>query len=83
MTDHTIGASDVAGILGLSPWQTPAQTWARLTGLTGHPLFALGDSITWVGMLRDNVAIRFTFRVVNFSENSLQLGGTAELLVNK
>ena len=34
MTDHSIGASDVAGILGLSPWQTPAQTWARLTGLT-------------------------------------------------
>lgn len=56
---------------------------ARLTGLTGHPLFALGDSITWMGMLKDNVAIRFTFRVINFSENSLQLGGTAELLVNR
>ncbi|MBK8906026.1 MAG: hypothetical protein IPM53_32910 [Anaerolineaceae bacterium] len=56
---------------------------ARLTGLTGHPLFALGDSITWIGLLKDNVAIRFTFRVVNFSENSLQLGGTAELLVNR
>ena len=24
---------------------------ARLTGLTGHPLFALGDSITWIGLL--------------------------------
>lgn len=56
---------------------------ARLTGLTGHPLFALGDSITWIGTLKDNVAIRFTFRVINFSENSLQLGGTAELLVNR
>ena len=56
---------------------------ARLSGLTGHPLFALGDSITWIGTLRDNVAIRYTFRVVNFGENSLQLGGTAELLVNR
>ena len=29
----TIGSSDVAAILGLSPWQTPLETWARLTGL--------------------------------------------------
>ena len=56
---------------------------AQLSGLTGHPLFALGDSITWIGALRDNVAIRYTFRVANFGENSLQLAGTAELLVNK
>jgi hypothetical protein len=56
---------------------------AQLSGLLGHPLFALGDSITWTGSLLENVAIRYTFRVVNFSENSLQLGGTAELLVNR
>lgn len=56
---------------------------AQLSGLTGHPLFALGDSITWIGLLQDNAAIRYTLRVVNFSENSLQLGGTAELLVNR
>ena len=30
---HDIGASDVPAILGLSPWQTPAQAWARLIGL--------------------------------------------------
>lgn len=56
---------------------------ARLTGLMGHPLFALGDSITWIGSLQEGVAIRYTFRVVNFSENNLQLAGTAELLVNR
>lgn len=56
---------------------------ARLTGLTGHPLFATGDSITWIGSLRENVAIRYTFRVATFSENSLQLAATAELLVNR
>jgi hypothetical protein len=31
--DDTIGASDVPVILGLSPWQTPAQLWARKVGL--------------------------------------------------
>ncbi|WP_420631288.1 hypothetical protein [Candidatus Leptofilum sp.] len=56
---------------------------ARLTGLTGHPLFATGDSITWIGTLQENVAIRYTFRVATFSENSLQLGATAEMLVNR
>jgi hypothetical protein len=34
MSEYAIGASDVPAILGLSPWQTPAQAWARLTGLT-------------------------------------------------
>ena len=36
MTDirYTIGASDVGAILGLSPWQTPVQAWARLSGLS-------------------------------------------------
>jgi hypothetical protein len=32
--DNTIGASDVPGILGLSPWQSPSAVWARLKGLT-------------------------------------------------
>ena len=36
MTDipFTIGASDVGAVLGLSTWQTPAQAWARLSGLS-------------------------------------------------
>lgn len=32
----TVGASDVPAILGLSPWQTPVEAWARLTGLVGR-----------------------------------------------
>jgi len=33
--DHkvTVGSSDVAAILGLSPWTSPSKAWARLTGL--------------------------------------------------
>jgi|GEM_PF-5629025 len=34
MIEHSIGASDVGAILGLSKWATPAAAWARLTGLT-------------------------------------------------
>jgi len=55
---------------------------ARLIGTEGHPLFAIGDSITWRGTLRDNVVITYTFRVVNFNETNLQVTGTAELWVN-
>jgi len=33
---HGIGASDVAGILGLSPWESPWSIWARKVGLTGE-----------------------------------------------
>lgn len=29
----TVGSSDVASILGISPWSSPSKTWARLTGL--------------------------------------------------
>ena len=29
-----LGASEVAAALGLSPWQTPFQVWARKCGLT-------------------------------------------------
>lgn len=56
---------------------------ARLSGLTGHPLFALGDSINWTGQLRDNVAIRYALRVIAIGDERLQLGGTAEMWVNQ
>lgn len=29
----TVGSSDVAAILGLSPWRQPVEVWAQLTGL--------------------------------------------------
>ncbi len=32
----TIGSSAVAAILGLSPWQSPHEVWARLVGLTAY-----------------------------------------------
>jgi predicted phage-related endonuclease len=38
----TVGSSDVAAILGLSPWTTPAEVWARLVGLV--PRYTSGDT---------------------------------------
>lgn len=38
----TVGSSDVPAILGLSPWQTPGQAWARLVGLV--PRYSTGDT---------------------------------------
>jgi putative phage-type endonuclease len=32
-----LGASDIAGVLGLSPWSSPVSVWARKVGLTGEP----------------------------------------------
>ncbi|MCP4425424.1 MAG: hypothetical protein GY803_13100 [Chloroflexi bacterium] len=54
---------------------------ARLSGLSGYPNFALGDSLVWTGRLRDNVAIRYSLRVTAVNEDSLSIAGTAELWI--
>ncbi len=54
---------------------------AQLSGLTGYPYLALGDSLIWVGKLRDNVYIRYSLRATAINENDLRLSGTAELWV--
>jgi hypothetical protein len=52
---------------------------ARLSGLSGYPFLALGDSLLWTGRLRDNIMIRYSLRVASISEQGLRLAGTAEL----
>src|SRR5215468_2791196 len=32
-----IGASDIAGVLSLSPWSSPVSIWCRKVGITGEP----------------------------------------------
>jgi hypothetical protein len=56
-----------------------ASDLAWLSGLTGYPYLALGDSLSWDGQLRDNVYIRNNFRVAGINESGLRLAGTAEL----
>ena len=54
---------------------------AWLTGLSGYPYLALGDSLVWVGRLRDNVYVRYSMRVTTMNEYGLRLSGTAELWI--
>jgi hypothetical protein len=54
---------------------------AQLSGTTGYPYRALGDSLIWNGRLRGNVSTRYNLRVTNISEDSLSLVGLAELWV--
>lgn len=54
---------------------------AAFSGTTQYPYRALGDSLIWLGQLRDNVYIRHNLRVLSFNANTLRLGGTAEIWV--
>ena len=54
---------------------------AQLSGLTGYPYLALGDSLVWMGNLRENVVIRYNLRALAVNENGLRLDGTAELWI--
>ncbi len=57
-------------------------TLARIGGLTGYPNLAVGDSLVWSGLLRDNVAVRYNLRVLTFDEESIRFVGTGELWIN-
>ncbi len=53
--------------------------FARLSGTSGYPYLALGDSLVWTGKLHDNIYIRYNLRVTSVKEDNLRLSGTAEL----
>lgn len=55
---------------------------AWLTGLSGYPYLALGDSLVWVGRVRENVYVRYSLRVTTLNEYGLRLSGTAELWIS-
>jgi hypothetical protein len=54
---------------------------ARFSGLSGYPLRAVGDSLTWTGTLRPNVYVQYNLRLLNINENSVRLAGTADLWI--
>ncbi len=60
-----------------------SQPMARLSGVRGYPYFAFGDSITWTGRLRDNVIVRYTFRVAALDANGLRVAGSADLWITE
>lgn len=54
---------------------------AELSGTASYPFFALEDSLVWLGMLRQEVTVRYNLRVNRMDQHGLHLSGTAELWV--
>lgn len=54
---------------------------AQLSGTTGFPFRAMGDSLIWIGRLRGNIIVRYNLRTSAISDESLRLIGTADLWV--
>lgn len=54
---------------------------AEIGGRTGYPYVAVADSLDWVGKLRENVIVRYAFRVTRIEANELRLDGTVELWI--
>ena len=55
---------------------------ARISGMSGYPYLALGDSFVWTGRIRDNVHLAYNLRVTSLNEEAMRLTGTAELWVD-
>lgn len=62
-------------------YEGEADQGAELSGTNGYPYRARGDSLIWSGRLRGNVVVRHSLRVVDVSDGSLRLIGTAELWI--
>ena len=54
---------------------------ARFRGLPGYPNLAVGDSLVWMGRLRENVVVRNNLRVLSFDERNIHLVGTGEMWI--
>jgi hypothetical protein len=54
---------------------------AHLGGIAGYPYRKGADSILWEGKLREKVYLRLNVRVLYIGENSLQVGGTADIWI--
>jgi hypothetical protein len=54
---------------------------AELSGLSGYPFLARGDSLVWSGRLLNNVYVRYDWRVLDIDEFGLNLTGTADLWI--
>jgi hypothetical protein len=54
---------------------------ARFIGLGEYPNIAVGDSLVWMGRLRDNVVVRYNLRALSFDESVIHLVGTGDLWI--
>ena len=54
---------------------------ARFGGLQSYPYLAVGDSLEWMGRLRENVVVRYKLRVLSYDERAIYLVGTGDLWI--
>lgn len=54
---------------------------AQLSGLTGYPYLAVGDSLQWTGRLRDNVFVEYSLRLISIAEDGIRVAGFANVWV--
>lgn len=55
----------------------------QLAGTGGFPYLRQGDSFTWTGQLRSNVALRYDLRVTGITDNGMRLVGTGKLWIDR
>lgn len=53
---------------------------AEFANLDQFPFRERFDSVVWTGRLRDRIAIRYDLRVVDFNDDRVILGGTADVI---
>ncbi len=56
---------------------------AQISNSGRQTYYAAGDSLVWAGKLRDNVYVRYNLRIISFNENSIQIGGLADIWIEK
>lgn len=54
---------------------------AQISSSDQQNFLAIGDSLVWSGKIRDNVYIRYNLRIIKINENSVQVGGLADLWI--
>lgn len=81
-----VGGSDVAAIMGLSPWRTPYQVWAEKVGLVEPEDIGDRPRVEWGTRLEADIAAKFAESHLDSGDRFLALRrpepGTVEVLVD-
>lgn len=79
---YTVNRGDV--IPGTNVAYVGARTGgAEFTNLDQFPFRERFDSVVWQGHLRERIALRVDLRVLDFNEDRVVLGGTAQIIFEK
>lgn len=54
-----VGGSDVAAVMGISPWKTPMQVWLEKTGREESPDLSHSEPVYWGTVNEETIARRF------------------------